>query len=295
MATKNAISPGQDKLFINNDTQEQVSKYLDNICSNSDFLCNNKELCGTSTSIYTNVDNVDKICNKITEANKCENDFKECVVSVKNLIESSQQFISTSFVNIITPIANEIDTLGNQKFLRLPALSSSNSPNSKDICNICECMNRFASAPGAGNNNFNVSNTSPGQNECIYSSNFEYYYYPIAIENINNIMPNIPPVILGKYTIINSNIIYASSEEALAVGNLYDLLIKNEISNLNAVNFINKLYQNNPVKTKELNLYILNKKEKLISQDNKKKFYGNITLYYVVFIIFIIMIFFFIV
>ena len=280
---------------ISNDTQEQVNNYLNKICNDPVYLCNNKEFCNNSL-LFPNIETIDKTCKEYAEGNKCETThFKECVVSVQNLIDDSQQFIQTSFVNIIIPIANELDTLGNQKFLRLPALSSSNSPNSKDICNICECMNRFASAPGAGNNSFNASNTSPGQNQCIYSNLFEYYYYPVAIENINNIIPKTPPVILGKYTIINSNIIYASSEEALAVGNLYDLLMKNEVSNLNAINFINKLYQNNPVKTKELNLYILNKKENLISQDNKKKFYGNITLYYVVFIIFIIMIFFFIV
>jgi hypothetical protein len=283
----------QEKLFINNDTQEQVNKYLDNICSDPKFLCNNKELCGTSTSIYTSVSNVKNICENIKKANKCENDFKECVVLTTNLMDDSQEAISTSFVNIIIPIANELDAAGNQKFLRMPALSSSKNANSKDICSICECMNRFALSPGAGNNNNNISNTSPGQNQCMYPTTFEFFYYPIDIENINNIIPKTVPVTLGKYTVINSNIIYASSEESLAVGNLYDLLIKNGISNLNTINFINKLYQNS--KTKELNLYILNKTKKLVSQNNKKKFYENITFYYVIFIIFIILIFFFLI
>ena len=207
-------------------------------------------------------------------------------------MDNSQQFIQTSFVNIIIPIANEVDNLGNQKFLRLPALSSSNSPNSKDICNICECMNRFSISSGSSDKS-NVSNTSPGQNTCTYPDTFDYYYYPTAIENINNIIPKTPPVILGKYTVINSNIIYASSEEALSVGNLYDLLVKNGVSQTNNINFINKLYQN--TKTKELNLYILNKKQNLISQDNKKNFYENITFYHIIFVIFVILIFFFLI
>ena len=202
-------------------------------------------------------------------------------------MDNSEEYISTSFVNIIIPIENEVDNLGNQKFLRLPALSSSNSPNSKDICDICDCMSRFSSSPGAGNN----KNTSPGQNQCIYPSTFDFYYYPISIENINNIIPKTPPVILGKYTIVNSNIIYASSEEALTVGNLYDLLVKNGVSQINIINFINKLYKNS--KTKELNLYINNKN--LVSQNNKKNFYENITFYYVVFVFFVILIFYFLI
>ena len=280
MATKN---DKVNNLFVNNDTQEQVSQYLDNICSDPAFLCKNKQLCGANTTIYTSVDNVNKICNNIKEANKCETDFKECVILVTNYLDDSKKTISTSFVNIIIPIPNEVDNDGNNKFLRLPSLSSSKNKNSQDICNICECMNRFATSPGANNN----SDTSPGQNQCIYQKSFDYYYYPVSIENINNILPNTPPVVLGKYKIINSNIIYASSEEALAVGNLYELLLKNKITKTNAINFINKLI---PTKVKELNTYILNKNK---NQNLKFKynFYDNITIYYIIFIIFIILIF----
>ena len=270
-------------LFVNNDTQEQISNYLDKICEKPEFLCENKDLCGTSTSIHKSIETVNKIC-KGLETDKCENNIKECVISAKNLLNESGP-ISTSFVNIILPIPNEVDDAGNQRFLRLPALSPSKNKNSKDICDICECMNRFSTGPGSS------SNTSPGQNQCIYPETFEYFYYPVSIENINNVLSNTPPLKLGKYTVINSNIIYASSEEALEVGNLFDLLIKNGISLTNSVNFVNTLYQNN--KVKELNLYILNKNKKLISQENKKNFYENITLYCVVFIIFIITIIFF--
>ena len=280
MATKN---DKVNNLFVNNDTQEQVSQYLDNICSDPAFLCKNKELCGTNTSIYTSVNNVNKICNDIKQSNKCENDFKECLIFATNYLDDSKAIISTSFVNIIIPIPNEVDNDGNNKFLRLPSLSSSKNKNSQDICNICECMNRFATSPGANNN----SDTSPGQNQCIYQKSFDYYYYPVSIENINNILPNTPPVVLGKYKIINSNIIYASSEEALAVGNLYELLLKNKITKTNAINFINTLI---PTKVKELNTYILNKNK---NQNLKFKynFYDNITIYYIIFIIFIILIF----
>ena len=279
----------EKNLFVNNDTQEQVSKYLDNICSDPDFLCKNKELCGTNTSIYTSVDNVNKICNDIKQSNKCENDFKECLIFATNYLDDSKAIISTSFVNIIIPIPNEVDNDGNNKFLRLPSLSSSKNKNSQDICNICECMNRFATSPGANNN----SDTSPGQNQCIYQKSFDYYYYPVSIENINNILPNTPPVVLGKYKIINSNIIAASSEEALNVGNLYELLLKNKVSQKNAINFINILI---PTKVKELNTFILNNKSSFVSMNNnslkfKSNFYNNITIYYIVFIIFIILIF----
>ena len=279
----------EKKLFINNDTQEQVSQYLDNICNDPDFLCKNKKLCGTSTTIYPNIEFVDKTCNDIKQSNKCENDFKECLISTTNYLDESKKTISTSFVNIIIPIPNEVDDDGNNKFLRLPALSSSKNKNSQDICDICECMNRFATSPGANNN----SDTSPGQNQCIYPSFFEHFYYPTSIENINNILPNTPPVVLGKYKIINSNIIAASSEEALNVGNLYELLLKNKVSQKNAINFINILI---PTKVKELNTFILNNKSSFVSMNNnslkfKSNFYNNITIYYIVFIIFIILIF----
>ena len=281
------MSIKKEDLFVNNDTVEQVSRYIDNICSDPGFLCNNKQLCGSNTSIYTSVDNVNKICDNIIEGNKCDNEFKECVILATNYIDESEKYISTSFVNIIVPIPNEVDDLGNQKFLRLPALSSSKNPKSKDICNICACMNRFSTSPGAGDNNY----TSPGQNQCIYPSSFEYYYYPISVDNINNILKDTPKIVLGKYTIINSNIIHAPSEESLNVGNLYELLIKNKITKENTVNFIKYLYKDNQEKNNELNLYFINKDNKQVSYINKGKSYENMSLFYIIFIIIIILVF----
>ena len=223
----------------------------------------------------------------IIEGNKCDNEFKECVILATNYIDESEKYISTSFVNIIVPIPNEVDDLGNQKFLRLPALSSSKNPKSKDICNICACMNRFSTSPGAGDNNY----TSPGQNQCIYPSSFEYYYYPISVDNINNILKDTPKIVLGKYTIINSNIIHAPSEESLNVGNLYELLIKNKITKENTVNFIKYLYKDNQEKNNELNLYFINKDNKQVSYINKGKSYENMSLFYIIFIIIIILVF----
>ena len=165
--TSNLLTNKTSNLFVNNDTTEQISNYLDNICSDPSFLCKNKEMCGTNTSIYASVDNVNKICNNIIEANKCENEIKECVILATNYLDDTQKLISTSFVNIIIPITNEVDTLGNQKFLRLPALSSVKNPKSQDICNICDCLDRFGTSPGNGNY------TSPGQNQCIYPNFFQ--------------------------------------------------------------------------------------------------------------------------
>jgi len=245
-----------NRVFINNDTSEQVGNYIDEICMDSVFLCKNREMCGKNTSIYSGIENVNEICDDIDKANICENDFKECVVLANNLFEGGQKYISTSFVNIIIPIPNAIDRDGNNKFIRLPALSSSKKPNSMEICSICACMNRFATSPGAGTNN----DTSPGQNECVYLDNFEYYYYPVQIENINRKIKEPPPMILGKYTIINSNIITINTEEELSPIKLYNLLVKNGIYEALSKNFItNILYKGNKEVNKELQLYLLNK------------------------------------
>jgi hypothetical protein len=241
--------------FVNIDTSEEVSKYIDQICSDPNFLCKNKNLCGTNTSIYTSESNVNEICNAIDQANICETDFQECVVLANNLLEGGQKYISTSFVNIIIPIPNALDNNGNNKFLRLPALSSSKKPNSMEICSICACMNRFATSPGAGLNDY----TSPGQNSCVYMDNFEYFYYPLQLENINKRLNNPPPIILGKYLIINSNIITANTEEDLTPINLYNLLISNGISDGLSRNFITKTLYKNQIISKELQLYLLNK------------------------------------
>jgi hypothetical protein len=243
------------RTFINNDTAEQVNKYLDEICSDPAFLCSNKELCGKNTTIYSSVQNVENICTDMSKANECENDFQECVVQVSTYFDDTPKYISTSFVNVIVPIPNALDNNGNTKFIRLPPLSSSKKPKSLETCSVCACMNRFATSPGGGANEY----TSPGQNQCVYVD-FEYYYYPISIENINKKLPNAPPVIIGKYNIINSNIIPILTEEDLSAINLYKILIKNKIAEGIAVKFIKDiLYKGNDTVNKEFQLFLLNK------------------------------------
>jgi hypothetical protein len=278
-----------EKKFITNDSRDQVSRYIDEICSDPGFLCSNRDLCGSSTTIYTSPDNVNKICNDIKTSNVCEDDFSECLVNVPNMLDDSHEMVSTSFVNIIIPILGAFDQNANQKFLRLPSLSASKKPKSEDICHVCACMNRFATSPGASNTIGEASYTSPGQNTCIYPEFIENYYYPIEVENINSkLKERAPPVKLGKYTIINSNIIYAHSEEELIVQNLYDLLVKNGISESISKRFIIEvLYRHDVNKSKELDLYISEKSD--IDQKSIKqgKFYQHISFFYISLIIFI--------
>ena len=246
-----------NRSFVDIDTADQVDKYIDEICSDPVFLCNNKQMCGKNTSIYTGVKNVNIICDDISKANECENDFQECVVLANNTFGETQKYISTSFINIIIPIPNAFDLNGNNKFIRLPALSSSKKPNSMEICSVCACMNRFATSPGAGVNEF----TSPGQNQCTYLDSFEYYYYPVYIQNINEKLPDAPSVIIGKYTIINSNIIPIYTEDDLSPINLYNILTtRGGIQPMLALKFIiNVLYRGNSGSIKELQLYVINK------------------------------------
>jgi len=279
-----------NRTFLNNDTAEQVSQYIDEICSDPKFLCDNKEMCGKNTSIYTSVENVNKICTDMKKGNECDTQIKECVVTTENLFDEARQTITTSFVNIIIPITNAFDDLGNQKFLRLPALSSSKNPKSQDICNICACMNRFSTVPGSSNAITENSYTAPGQNICIYPDFIEHYYYPMNIENITNKLKDTPPIKLGKYTILNTNIIYAHTEEDLLVPNLYDILLKNKISDNNAKTFILKtLYKNNSDKSKELQLYLNLKQKQQANLVRKGIFYENITFFYIILAIFIVL------
>lgn len=282
-----------NRTMLNNDTAEEVDRYIDQICSDPDFLCKNKEMCGTSTTIYSSVENVNEICSDLVKSSKCDNDFKECVVTTTNLLDDSQQKISTSFVNIIIPIPEAYDNQANQKFLRLPSLSSSKKPKSNDICNICACMNRFSTSPGSGGVINEKSYTSPGQNTCMYPEFIEHYYYPLVIENINNKLKNAPPVKLGKYTVLNSNIIYAHTEEELLVTRLYDILIKNGISQKISVSFIkDSLYKNDKDKAKELDLYIMDKDKTKKLQIGKGMFYENITFFYILLAVFIVLLIF---
>lgn len=282
----------QGTAFVVNDTTEQVKKYIDEICSDPAFLCSNKDLCGKSTTIYSNPKNVQNICSDIEKANECENDVKECMVSTSNLLDDSHGNVITSFVNIILPIPNAFDEQANQKFLRLPALSASKKPKSQDICKICACMNRFATSPGSSAVINETSYTSPGQNTCMYPDFIEHYYYPLSIQSINTKIKDTPPVKLGKYTVINSNIIFAHNEEELLVPNLYDLLIKHGISQSIAVSFITKtLHKNDEAKAKELDLYIKGKSKDNTNRIKNGVFYQNITFFYG--IIVVLLLFFF--
>jgi hypothetical protein len=243
-----------NKSFINNDTSDQVNKYLDEICSDPAFLCSNKDLCGKNTSIYSSVENVNDICNDLSKANECENDFQECVVQVLSSFDETPRFISTSFSNIIIPIPNALDQYGNTKFIRLPALSSSKKPKSMETCSICACMNRFATSPGGGLNEY----TSPGQNQCVYVE-FEYYYYPVSIQNVNKTLKDMP-LMIGKYTVLNSNIIPILTEEDLSAVNMYKVLTRNKIPEAIALSFIkNILYKGNESAIKDLRLFLINK------------------------------------
>ena len=227
-----------NRSFVDIDKSDQVDKYIDELCSDPVFLCRNKKLCGTSTSIYSSIKNVDNICQDIEKANECENNFQECIVLANNTFGESQKYINTSFLNIIIPIPNALDQDGNNKFIRLPALSSSKKPNSMEICSVCACMNRFATSPGAGANQF----TSPGQNQCVYLDSFEYYYYPVYIENINKKLPDAPLVVIGKYNIINSNIISIFTEEDLSPINLYNILLKKGISGTLSLKYLSDIF-----------------------------------------------------
>jgi hypothetical protein len=233
------------KIFMEIDNSEQASKYIDELCSDPDFLCkpNHRQLCGDKTTIYSNVSDVDRICKDITKANECEYDFQECVVLAENKFDNSKQYISTSFENIIVPIPKAVDQDGNQKFIRLPKLLSSKKPNSLETCSVCACMNRFATSPGASRGD---PTTAPGQNSCMYLDTFEYYYYPLNIQGINTQYKDAPNVKMNDYIIINSNIIPVVSEQGLSAPNLFFLLIENGISKTLATNFITKtLYPSN--------------------------------------------------
>ena len=150
-------------------------------------------------------------------------------------------------------------------------------------------MNRFATSPGSGDVINETSYTAPGQNICIYPGFIEHYYYPLSIENINNKLDNPPPVKLGKYNIINSNIIYAHSEEDLLVTNLYDILLDNGISQSTSISFIlGTLYNGNKDKPKELLLYIQSKEEQKQNLKVRGFFYENITFFYILLVVFLL-------
>jgi hypothetical protein len=274
--------------FVINDSQEQINKYINEICSQPKFLCNNKDLCAENSIYYPDKESVDKICRDMENAKKCDTDFSECMVSTINTFDEDKNNITTSFVNIIIPINNAFDEAANQKFLRLPALSSTKKPKSNEICNICACMNRFSTSPGASASVGEKSYTSPGQNTCIYPDFIEHYYYPVSVQNLNTKLEDKTPVKLGKYNVLNKNIIFAHSEQDLMITNLYELLIKNGISEPITKDFILKvLYKNDDTREKELGLYVINKQQQGKSDFKNGRFYKNITFFYGVVVVFI--------
>jgi hypothetical protein len=277
MSTKNE--------FRQADNLDQINKYIDEICSNPDYLCKNQELCGTSTSIYSSINDVNSICDQLGK-NQCENDITLCNVSTQNTFTDPNQNVVTSFNNIILPIPDAKDNLGNQFFLRLPALSPSKLENSNQPCSICACVERFATTLGLG------ANTAPGQNQCVYMKTFNSIYYPIDMElfNKNN---GIDSVSTAGYTIFNSNIIETYTDDDLQVGVLYDKLVSVGIAESIVRDFVvTTLYNNDQSIIKELQLYIANKGVQTIKMDNKNKFYQNISFYYFVFCVFVVFLFF---
>ena len=280
--SNNSSSSGK---LVTNDTPDQINRYIDEICSDPGFLCSNRDICGENSVHYANTNSVNKICDDISQAQKCDTQINECLVSTINTFDEDKNTISTSFVNIIIPIVGAFDEDAKQKFLRLPALSSSKKAKSKDICNICACMNRFSSSPGSSAVIGEASYTSPGQNTCIYPDFVEHYYYPVSVQNTNTKLKNSPPIVIGKYTVINKNIIFAHSEEELSVTSLYDLLTRNGISKGMAMNFIlNVLYKNDDKKRNELDIYITNKKQIDNFYIRNGLTYKNITFFYIMFV-----------
>jgi len=274
--------------FINYETNVSYNGYIDEICENPDFLCKHKELCGNNTTIYTNVKNIEEICTDIQKAQICDYDIQECIVSAKNnLLEDSRAYISTSFENIIIPIINAKDIDGNQKFIRLPKLMGTKKKNSNEICKVCGCMNRFARSPGSGINDY----TSPGQNECVYPDKFEYYYYPVNIQQFRTNITDTPNIVLNKYIILNKNIITITTEDDLSPINLYNILIKNGISQYVIQNFItNILYKNEDQSIKELTNYL---KQPNSNSNSKSKFGNNLNFNYKIFFLIILILFLF--
>ena len=130
-------------------------------------------------------------------------------------------------------------------------------------------MDRFAKSPGGGTTD---GDTSPRQNECVYDDNFEYYYYPIYVEEIRNNLPNPPPLTIKKYNILNKNIIRINTQDDLEVCVLYALLKNNGLSDFVVNNFITKVLYKHHRNIKEL-IKKLNEC-KTVSKGGKESF-GN--------------------
>ena len=286
------MSKGVMRKYVDQESTEIVNDYINSLCADQNFLCSNRKICSESSTYFGNLSNIDKICNEIKKSNKCTDDIDICVVKADNLLTTSKKDVNTTFMNIIVPITGASDKYGNQMFLRLPPLSGSKIPGEDNLCNSCACFERFSVAPGTSAG-IDSQYTAPGQGECIFNSNFEYYYYPLDVENITRALNNKSGIMIGNYKVLPDNIIYANNSEDLTVNNLYDILITNGINNNIAFNFITKkLWPNNIDKELELKLHIKNKKGLLQLESNKQEFKNDLITFYVIFIAFIILIIF---
>jgi hypothetical protein len=279
--------------YVDQDTTAILDGYIDELCADQDFLCSNKKLCADNSSRFGTLQNINTTCENIKQAKKCPGiDVDVCLVRADNFITKTQKYANTTFMNIIVPISGAVDNSGNQKFLRLPPLSGSKIPGGTDLCNSCACFERFAVAPGTGAG-LDSQYTAPGQGECVFPPEFEYYYYPLDIENINNTLKDEPEIFLGNYKVLPENIIYANNNQDLVVENLYDILLRYGISSNTAYNFITrKLWPNDTSKEIQLKLHIKNKQGMLKMEHDNKKFSNDIVSFYVIFIVFIILIIF---
>jgi hypothetical protein len=276
--------------YLDQETTEIVDDYVNSLCANDSFLCSNRELCSQNSSYFGGLENINKICEDIKKSKICPLDVNVCQVRADNGITNTKKYVNTTFMNIIIPIPSAVDVNGNQKFLRLPPLSGSKIPGSTAICNSCACYERFAVAPGT-NSGEESKYTSPGQGQCVYPEEFEYYYYPLDIENIDNTLKM--DMVVGKYTVIPENIIYANNNEDLLIENLYDILVRNGIGSQIAFNFITrKLWPNDIDKEVQLKVHIKNKTGAVKIENEKIKFTNDLITFYVIFIIFVIIIIF---
>ena len=125
--------------FVTNDSQEQINKYLNEICADPQFLCNNKDLCATNSIHYANKAAVDKICEDIKEAKKCDTDFSECMVSTINTFDEDKNNITTNERMIINfPIGdylNENSPKNSTDYLNSDRTISTKSSNYNTVQN----------------------------------------------------------------------------------------------------------------------------------------------------------------
>ena len=279
--------------YVDQDTTAIVNGHIDELCADQDFLCSNRQICADNSSRFGTVENINKTCESIEKSKKCPGiDVDVCLVLADNYITKTQKTVNTTFMNIIVPIPGSVDKYGNQKFLRLPPLSGSKIPGTSDLCNSCACFERFAIAPGTQGGTDSMY-TATGQNQCVFPSDFEYYYYPLDIENIDSTLKNEPDIILGTYRVLPGNIIYANNNEDLGVENLYDILLENGITSNTAYDFITrKLWPNDTSKELQLKLRIKNKQGMLKMESENLKFKNHMVTFYIIFIVFIILILF---